>query len=125
MFCQAATSRTNVILSGMRRSRHWVERTASSEQKTKGFADKAISTHKTVDADHGPIETRVYTAIHDVAWLQERHKWPGLKGLLMVTSQRGTGTRTERETRLYITSLTLEAKLSESDSQCFGMNSCT
>ena len=96
----------------MRRSRHWVERTASSEQKTRGFADKAISTHKTVDADHGPIETRVYTAIHDVAWLQERHKWPGLKGLLMVTSQRGTGTRTERETRLYITSLTLEAKLS-------------
>lgn len=83
-----------------------------NEQKTKGFADTAITTHKTVDADHGRIETRVYTAIHDVAWLQARHKWPGLKGLLMVESQRDTGTRTEHETRLYITSLSLEAKLS-------------
>ncbi len=83
-----------------------------NEQKTKAFADTTISTHETVDADHGRVETRKYTAIHDVAWLQERHKWPGLKGLLMVTSQRGTGARTERETRLYITSLSLEAKLS-------------
>ena len=62
-----------------------------NEQKTKAFADTTISTHETVDADHGRVETRKYTAIHDVAWLQERHKWPGLKGLLMVTSQRGTG----------------------------------
>lgn len=79
-----------------------------NEQKTKAFADTTISTHKTVDADHGRVETRTYTAIHDVAWLQARHKWPGLKGLLMVTSQRD---KDRRETRLYITSLTLEAKL--------------
>jgi predicted transposase YbfD/YdcC len=83
-----------------------------NEQKDRGFADTAISTHETVDAGHGRIETRRYTAIHDVAWLQARHKWPGLKGLLMVTSQRDIGARTERETRIYITSLSLEAKLS-------------
>ena len=84
----------------------------ATEQKATGFADTTISTHQTVDADHGRIETRKYTAIHDLAWLQARHKWPGLKGVLMVESQRETGGKTERETRFYITSLTLEAKLS-------------
>ena len=83
-----------------------------NEQKTRSFADTTITTHQTVDADHGRIETRVYTAIHDISWLQARHKWPGLKGLLMVESQRDIGAKTEPETRLYITSLNLEAKLS-------------
>ena len=46
---------------------------------------------KTVDGDHGRIETRTYTAIHDVAWLQERHDWPGLKGVVMVESTREIG----------------------------------
>ena len=84
----------------------------ATEQKARGFSDTTISTHQTVDADHGRIETRKYTAIHDLGWLQARHKWPGLKGVLMVESQRETGGKTERETRFYITSLTLEAKLS-------------
>ena len=84
----------------------------ANEQKTRGFKDTAISAHKTVDADHGRIETRNYTVIHDVGWLQARHKWPGLKGVIMVESQRETGQKTERETRFYITSLTLEARLS-------------
>ena len=84
----------------------------ANEQKTKGFADTKISAHQTVDADHGRIETRNYTVIHDVGWLQDRHKWPGLKGLIMVESLRETGQKTERETRFYITSLTLEARLS-------------
>ena len=83
----------------------------ANEQKTKGFADTKISAHQTVDADHGRIETRNYTVIHDVGWLQDRHKWPGLKGLIMVESLRETGQKTERETRFYITSLTLEARL--------------
>ena len=84
----------------------------ANEQKTRGFADTKISAHQTVDADHGRIETRNYTVIHDVGWLQDRHKWPGLKGLIMVESLRETGQKTERETRFYITSLTLEARLS-------------
>ena len=84
----------------------------AAEQKTRDFADTTISTHQTVDADHGRVETRKYTAVHDIGWLQARHKWPGLKGLLMVESQREFGRKIERETRFYITSLTLEAKLS-------------
>src|SRR5262245_6930777 len=76
-----------------------------AEQKANGFKDTKVSRHETVDGDHGRIETRTYTAIHDVAWLQERHDWPGLKGVVMVESTREIGDKIERETRFYITSL--------------------
>jgi predicted transposase YbfD/YdcC len=83
----------------------------AAEQKTNGFKDAKVTRHETVDADHGRIETRTYTVIHDVAWLQDRHQWPGLQGVVMVESQReipGPGMSAnaiERETRFYITSL--------------------
>jgi predicted transposase YbfD/YdcC len=83
----------------------------AAEQKENGFKDAKITQHETVDADHGRIETRTYTMIHDVDWLQKRHQWPGLQGVVMVESQReipgpGPGANTiERETRFYITSL--------------------
>src|SRR5712691_10257708 len=81
----------------------------AAEQKTNGFKDTKFSRHETVDGDHGRIETRTYTAIHDVAWLQERHDWPGLKGVVMVESTREIADKIERETRFYITSLVLLA----------------
>jgi predicted transposase YbfD/YdcC len=87
----------------------------AAEQKANGFKDTKVTRHETVDGDHGRIETRTYTAFHDVAWLQERHDWPGLKGVVMVESIRETpgpspGTaKIERETRFYITSLLLLA----------------
>ena len=77
----------------------------AAEQKANGFKDAKISRHQTVDGDHGRIETRTYTAIHDVAWLQERHGWPGLQGVIMVESTREIADKIERETRFYITSL--------------------
>jgi predicted transposase YbfD/YdcC len=81
----------------------------ATEQKAKDFKDTTVSRHETVDGDHGRIETRAYTVIHDVAWLQERHDWPGLQGVVMVESTRETGDKIERETRFYITSLVLAA----------------
>jgi len=81
----------------------------AAEQKANGFKDTKVSRHETVDGDHGRIETRTYTAIHDVAWLQERHDWPGLKGVVMVESTREIGDKVERETRFYITSLVMLA----------------
>jgi predicted transposase YbfD/YdcC len=77
----------------------------AAEQKANGFKDTKVSRYETIDGDHGRIETRTYTAIHDVAWLQERHDWPGLKGVVMVESTREIGDKIERETRFYITSL--------------------
>jgi predicted transposase YbfD/YdcC len=77
----------------------------AAEQKANGFKDTKISRHETVDGDHGRIETRTYTAFHDVAWLNERHDWPGLQSVVMLESRREIGDKIERETRFYITSL--------------------
>ena len=81
-----------------------------AEQKANGFKDTTVSRDKTVDGDHGRIETRTTTVIHDVAWLQERHEWPGLKGVVMVESTREIADKIEQETRFYITSLVLLAR---------------
>jgi predicted transposase YbfD/YdcC len=88
-----------------------------AEQKAKRFKDTKISRDETVDGDHGRIETRTTTVIHDIAWLQDRHDWPGLKSVIIVDSIReipgpSPGTdKVERETRFYITSLILLAGL--------------
>ena len=81
----------------------------ANEQKTGGFPDTAVSVDETIDGDHGRIETRRVTVVHDVAWLQERQGWPGLKGVVIVESTREIGMRTERETRFYLTSSTWRA----------------
>lgn len=87
----------------------------AAEQKANGFKDTKISQDQTVDGDHGRIETRTYTVFHDVGWLQERHDWPGLKGIVMVESKREIPGATpeadkmQQETRFYITSLVWRA----------------
>ena len=80
-----------------------------AEQKARDFQDTTISRDQTVEGDHGRIETRTTTVIHDVAWLQQRHHWPGLKAIVIVDSLREIDGKIERETRLYITSLLLLA----------------
>jgi predicted transposase YbfD/YdcC len=80
-----------------------------TEQRARHFKDTTISRDRTVDADHGRIETRHVTVIHDVDWLQQRHAWPELRGIIMVESHRECGEQSEHETRLYLTSLTATA----------------
>jgi predicted transposase YbfD/YdcC len=82
-----------------------------AEQKARGFADTRISQDTTVDGDHGRIETRTTTVIHDVRWLQERHDRPGLKAVVIVESRREISGKIEQETRYYITSLAMLAVL--------------
>ena len=81
----------------------------ATEQKANGFKDTEVSRHQTIDGNHGRIETRTTTVIHDVAWLHERHAWPGLSSLVMVESTREIGDKTEQETRFYISSLAAPA----------------
>src|SRR5271165_1074938 len=83
----------------------------AAEQKAKGFADTKISQDTTVDGDHGRIETRTTTVIHDVEWIQERHDWPGLQAVVMVESSREISGKVEQETRFYLTSLVVLAHL--------------
>ena len=61
------------------------------EQKANDFKDTTVSRDQTVDGDHGRVETRRTTVIHDVEWLQKRHNWPGLNAVVMIESQRETG----------------------------------
>jgi predicted transposase YbfD/YdcC len=79
------------------------------EQKANGFQHATISRDQTIDGDHGRIETRTTTVIHDADWLRDRHDWPGLKSVVMVESIREAGDKTETETRFYITSLVMTA----------------
>jgi predicted transposase YbfD/YdcC len=81
-----------------------------AEQKANGFRDATISRDQTVDGDHGRIETRTTTVIHDVGWLRDRHPWPGLNGVVIIDASREINGKIERETRFYITSLNLPAK---------------
>jgi predicted transposase YbfD/YdcC len=81
------------------------------EQKALKYKDTTISTHETVDADHGRIETRHYTVVHDVEWLQERHQWPSLNAIVVVESQREINGKITNEMRFYITSLVMLANV--------------
>jgi len=83
----------------------------AAEQKARGFADCELSQDITVDGDHGRIETRKTTVIHDVGWWRQRHNWPGLKAVVMVESAREIQGKIERETRFYLTSLVMVACL--------------
>ena len=60
-----------------------------------------------VDGAHGRVETRVASVAHDIAWLQDRHDWPGLAAVGKVTATRETRTETATETRYYIMSAKL------------------
>jgi len=82
-----------------------------AEQEAVGFKDCEISQHRTIDADHDRIETRITTVIHDVGWLQDRHGWPGMKAVVMVESSREISGKIEQETRFYLTSLVMLAHL--------------
>ena len=83
----------------------------AAEQKGRDFADTEISQDTTIGGDHGRIETRTTTVIHDVKWLQQRHDWPGLKAVVMVESRREINGKAEQETRFYLTSLVMVAAL--------------
>ena len=89
----------------------------AAEQKANDFRDTTVSRHKTVDGDHGRIETRDITVIHNLDWLQDRHHWPALTSVIMMKSTRvipgpsRDADKLERETQFYITSLALAACL--------------
>jgi len=60
--------------------------------------------------DHGRIETRTATVSTDIGWLQESHRWPGLKAIGKVERVREAPDKTTRETAYYLlgTALTSE-----------------
>jgi predicted transposase YbfD/YdcC len=61
------------------------------------------------DKGHGRIENRLATVSHDISWLQERHDWPGLRSIGMITATVNRKGKETRECRHYISSLPLAA----------------
>ena len=53
---------------------------------------------------HGRIEIRTASLRDDVAWLQERHRWPGLAAVGKITASRQIGERTSLEGQYYLLS---------------------
>ncbi len=64
-------------------------------------------TARSVDADHGRIETRDATVCTDIGWLQEAHRWPGLAAIGRVVRTRESAGKTTTETAYYLLSTAL------------------
>ena len=64
------------------------------------------SFYKTVDKDHGRLETREIRVVEDLDWLPERFKWKGLTSLVEVraTREKMGKAKNESSRRMYISS---------------------
>jgi predicted transposase YbfD/YdcC len=85
-----------------------VERSFSLAQQD----DAGVSHAQTVDKGHGRIEIRRQWVIDDpdvLAWLQERHAWPGLQAIGRVQAERRSGAERTIEDRYYLLSGRLSA----------------
>jgi len=62
------------------------------------------------DKGHGRIEQRTAYVTGQIDWLQELHKWPGLKSIGMVCAKVWKGEKETQEKRFYISSLAADAR---------------
>lgn len=72
------------------------------DSKQNNFKDIAFDSYTTLDADHGRIETRKYTTVSEIDWLQGKENWKQLKTIIMVESQRDVNDEISEETRYYV-----------------------
>jgi predicted transposase YbfD/YdcC len=70
----------------------------------------SIDTFESVDGDHGRVETRKYTVVSDIDWLQGKEDWRGLKSIGMVESTRDLGDKVSTDRRYYLTSLDCDSE---------------
>jgi predicted transposase YbfD/YdcC len=68
-----------------------------------------ISTHQTVDGEHGRIESRKYWHVDAPEHLREKFGWPGLKSVGMCEARREVKEQTSKERRYYLSSLSVDA----------------
>lgn len=119
MGCQTAIARAihakggDYVLSlkGNQTRLHDDIRTFFADAEAHAFAGTPHTTAETVDGDHGRIEVRRAWATDDLAWLEDRPRWPGLRSVLRVDAERTVGQRTTCETRFFISSLPPNATL--------------
>ncbi|GAB6008859.1 ISAs1 family transposase [Dysgonomonas reticulitermitis] len=66
-----------------------------------------------LDSGHGRVETRRCLVIDDLSLIESKKEWEGLRTLVKIESERyiKSSGKTEKEIRLYISSLVADAKL--------------
>jgi hypothetical protein len=68
-----------------------------------------LLTNESNDKGHGRIEQRIASVSHDIEWLNESHKWPGLKAVGKINATVMKKGKKIKETRYYIASMALDA----------------
>lgn len=81
----------------------------SEDASEKGFKDISYDSRKTVEKDHGRIETREYVITSDIDRVFGKDNRNSIKSTGMVKSERDIEGRISTETRYYITSLEPDA----------------
>jgi predicted transposase YbfD/YdcC len=112
MHCQKATARTILERGGAYVLALKGNQPALYEDVRLWLDDPATpvdDTCQTVDGDHGRIETRRAMVAHDVAWLAERHDFPGLAAVAKVSATREIDGKATIASRYYLLSTKLGA----------------
>lgn len=74
-----------------------------------GFQDVAYTYHHQVNGGHGRLETRacwVFSPHQYASYFRSLDKWPALRSVVMVISERRLGQKVTKERRFFISSLT-------------------
>lgn len=74
-----------------------------------GENQDGMSKAQTVEKNRGQVEIRTCTKTEEISWLFQKSDWVGLKGLFCIDSEVIKGDKTSRESRYYITSLSMDA----------------
>lgn len=78
--------------------------------------DVPIQRGRTVDGDHGRIETRDHAICHDISWMFSERRYPGefsfpgLAAIGMITSETERGDKIEQQTRYFLCSTKLDVE---------------
>jgi len=69
-----------------------------------GTTKEDMEEFTTVEKNGGRVEKRVCKKLKEIAWLKERHGWPGLNAVFSIERTISTSSRVTTETSYYITS---------------------
>ena len=73
-----------------------------------GPSPQPLASKKTVEKDHGRLETREYFQSADLKWFADLQKWEGLQSVGMVEATREVNGKISRERRYYLSSLPVD-----------------
>jgi predicted transposase YbfD/YdcC len=72
--------------------------------------DGLVDYHRTLEKDHGRIESRECLVSSELDWDKQLKEWPGLKSIAMVRATRSIAANTTVQCRYYLSSLEADAE---------------